>query len=600
MVASAELILFAIRAGVRLGAEARRAYVDHTRQRELTLPLPHVNLAPDLTSAITWFSDEGERYLDEVPRLRALHEYVTRSGVTPDLDEKSEYMALYDELQRVEVLRLGGEPLVLAGGGALDFGAVLALVRLKQFEKGDPREPRTLPRFAGTIVELGIDYFATVPGALNRSSQGARVVAGVVDGLDRIPFAEIEFDEEGMREIAGRLLIAALETLSSQPELVTGDANIQELVAVATEGLACDVARGLKRMPDDLAAQERLAEWGELVFRSLLTTAGRKVVAEPARYLGVEDEARAVLVRRVGSAFLDVATRDADLDLRRAFGREGLDALASAALEAVAEHPELVLGDDDRFARLVGAIASDLAKEPTLFRADVIPEVGRLVLLHGGRNLPLIWKTDDPHEHLLLTAAQTTLSILAAEPPQGARWQPRFGRGDLLTVVDTVLDELSANPGWLIQAGRDMDANLGVALEAVLGVLRRRADDRLGASLAAEVLRESVKAVALRQELLAESAPEAVPFVAAAIDAVFEQLFKPGVDAHAQWQLLRTEAVRALVRIALRELASRSTLDAEALAALATVTAEEIARLTEGGLFSPDAFEMRLRSELAA
>jgi len=108
-----------------------------------------------------------------------------------------------------------------------------------------------------------------------------------------------------------------------------------------------------------------------------------------------------------------------------------------------------------------------------------------------------------------------------------------------------------------------------------------------------------VKAVALRQELLAESAPEAVPFVAAAIDAVFEPLFEPGVDAHAQWQLLRTEAVRALVRIALREVASRSTLDVEALAALATVTAEEIARLTEGGLFSPDEFEARLRSALA-
>ena len=38
---SAALIMFAIRSAIRFGNEARQAFVDATRRRELTLPLPN-------------------------------------------------------------------------------------------------------------------------------------------------------------------------------------------------------------------------------------------------------------------------------------------------------------------------------------------------------------------------------------------------------------------------------------------------------------------------------------------------------------------------------------------------------------------------------
>ena len=263
MAASVELVLFAIQAGVRLGTEARRAYMDDTRNRELTLPLPNVNLEATPVTAMTWFAGDGAVHLDVVPGLRALHDELSTTGGTEE--QRLEFMAIYQQLRQVEALERGVE----VRGELVDAESITALLRFQQYQKGDPNAPRTLQRVAGTIVELAVDYFVSVPGALSEGTSQNRVVRGVLDALDDIEFSELSLDEDGARQLAGRLLISALETISNEPQLLGGDANVQELVKVATGGLARDISKGLDDIGDDLARRERLEAWGDLVFRSL-------------------------------------------------------------------------------------------------------------------------------------------------------------------------------------------------------------------------------------------------------------------------------------------------------------------------------------------
>ena len=53
---SAAIVLFAIRSAIKLGQQLRQAFVDNTKDRPLTLPLPNFACAPDLASAATFFS----------------------------------------------------------------------------------------------------------------------------------------------------------------------------------------------------------------------------------------------------------------------------------------------------------------------------------------------------------------------------------------------------------------------------------------------------------------------------------------------------------------------------------------------------------------
>jgi len=47
-------ILFAIQSAIRLGQQARQAYVDSTRKRALVLPLPNFNPEPNAGSALIY------------------------------------------------------------------------------------------------------------------------------------------------------------------------------------------------------------------------------------------------------------------------------------------------------------------------------------------------------------------------------------------------------------------------------------------------------------------------------------------------------------------------------------------------------------------
>ena len=52
-----EIIMFGIQAGVRLYGQARQAYVEKTRERELVMPLPGLDHSPTVTRAFAYFKD---------------------------------------------------------------------------------------------------------------------------------------------------------------------------------------------------------------------------------------------------------------------------------------------------------------------------------------------------------------------------------------------------------------------------------------------------------------------------------------------------------------------------------------------------------------
>jgi hypothetical protein len=345
-------------------------------------------------------------------------------------------------------------------------------------------------------------------------------------------------------------------------------------------------------------ARLRVQDWGELIYRSLLSSGGRLVLSNPARYLNVSEKDKQALISSVGSSLLDLILKDDD-DLEAVFSREGLEVIIKAALNAVGEHPEILIQTDNQgVKRLLSEMAKELSQAKGLLSRDILPEVGRLVIEKSGKNLELFWPDlkNRPEANLMLTAAKTTLLILSRPPKNTESWKPLFSSKELLAVTERVLDELVANPGWLITEAGEVSGTLEEVLEATLDVLRRCGGNRLNPAVGVEVIQAVLNSIALRQEFVSRL-PNGQPVISAAVEAIIATIFKEDLDAKVSWQLVRAEIVTTLTQVALEKLAA-SSLDQEALDRLQECINAQITAIVQSEIFDMDSFTRCLEERL--
>lgn len=573
------IIMFAIQSAVRLGQQARQAYVDSTRNRALALPLPNFNPEPNVGSALIYFRNLPE---EEVPNpIRGAVRKARENPQSPGLneDEASSVLDYYHEhqLSQPDAWKIKNSP----EGGFLTRRSVDATIQIRQWERaakwqeigqwepgGDP-SPSPLQRVACTIFEIGVDYFTQVPGALNEQTRNGKAIRAVLEVLD-----DVEFADKPIGDLPTRLFLATLDGVVGNTELLTSDEETQKLISVTAGALARDVSARIEQLRDetggtsDADREHGIVQWAEVVFRSVLSSGGRLVAADPKTYLGIDKKGDTALVTKVSESVIDFVLNLPEGELHRAFGTEGLNVVVTSALQVVGEHPEVIIRSDEN-GKITGAsaeglklllsdIATELGSMPRLlYRPDLLPDISRLILEKSGKNLTVLWPqlTGSPQKNLLVVATQKTLEILSEEPPEGTRWRLQFDDSDLIAVTETVLDAFIENPGWLIDRVGQANENYRVALEAAIGVLREHGDARLTSKTAIEILRAVLSAVALRQEFL-DDVSDGKQLVAGVIEVVLTSLFpeQGELDVRAARVLLRQEIVSSLVDESMRAL----------------------------------------------
>jgi hypothetical protein len=179
----------------------------------------------------------------------------------------------------------------------------------------------------------------------------------------------------------------------------------------------------------------------------------------------------------------------------------------------------------------------------------------------------------------------------------------RFSSADLLSMVEAVLDELAANPAWLLDPAGQLNENLKTALEGALGVIRNRADQRLSAATAVQAISAAVAAVSLRKEFLDQmssgDAAAGQTIIAAVLDAIFRTVFDPVLDIRAAWQIVRAQVILDLLKLSLAELA-KAPLAPARVNAFATFIKQQVASLAENDAWDSVSFTAKLRQALAA
>ncbi len=603
---TAELILFAIQSAIRLGAQAKRSFIDSTRARALVLPLPDFDPNSNPSIAADYFL----KVYPDVKRPRALQRLLEKTVVIRDaIREGSTYEPLTSEEEK-ELVDFHMEALlssdatwkdkkIKVGEEYITRESVNAMLKIRQWEKGTDPNPSPLQRMAGTIFEIGIDYYAHVPGALDKNTRQGKAIHSLLISLD-----DVQFADKPLNDLPVRLFVATMETISENPDIVSKNTDIQKLIKVTSVALAKDVSARIEFLTKERSGvrnpdlEKNVIEWAELVFRSVLSSAGKTVAADPNTYLGVEDDDTSAFVRHVSEAALGFVLDQPEGELSKAFGWDGLEVVIKASLEAVGKNPGILLDSDNKgLQKLIAEIAKELSGLDNIFSAQVLPEVARLILEKTGENLELLWPemTTRPERHLLLTAASQTLKILSKKP-EGALWKPAFTSEDMLNVTETVLGEFAANPGWAFDAAGKVNDNLRVALEASVEALRLRGNSRLSTKTATNILRAVIKAVATRQEFL-EELPNGKPIVAATVDVLMEKIFDPNNDEKVAWRLLRTEVIEGLVEVSLLAL-NKCELSSDKIDKLKGVIEAQLTAINKGKGWDLEKFESDLTTAL--
>lgn len=438
-----EAIVFTINSAIRLGRNIQKAYANSIRAKSLVLPLPKFDGALNILSADRFFQAEGDdngaQFLKQLDYLDLLHQKSLTQGLIDT--EKEEYLEYYKTFFRM--VRNGNDESKILDGG-INTADVVALLKIRQWEKGKSPQPSALQLVAGSLVEIGIDYFNNVPGALNLESAYGRALKQFLDGFDDIDFAESDDLKKTLaKDILPKLFIGAAESLSELSSTVASDEQFQLFIKATASGMAKDLIA--RTANSDAADYQATVRWGQLLLSSLIKNAGHYVFSAPSTVLGTP-EASSALIQQTGLTLLNIILdKDSDnINLRRVLTVEALDQLVRASLSVLAEYPEL-LSHQRGVQEIVSGVSAAVARSG-IQRPDLLPEILRLVLEHTAGNLYLVWEIEeDDAQHLLVNAVQHILGVLA-QPSNNGAWRPRLSKTQMINLVSDLLDDVVQHP----------------------------------------------------------------------------------------------------------------------------------------------------------
>lgn len=538
-----QIVMFAIQSAVKLGGALRQSYVQNLQGKELTIPLPKVNMDISVHQ-MTMYFEGHESALLENERIKELYD-ITLSDKLLTSKEEIEYRRLFNAVSQLD----NQDPTAEVTGNEL---VVLSTYRQWSSEEEEPTNGLRL--VAGNLIEVGIDYFSQVPGAINPNSKYAASLQGVLEAFDKIDLSSREGQSQALKQLAPQLFASAMEVTSLLLPNITSDPKFQHTISQTCSGVANELCQ---RIEEYSTSSEKVAakQWGKVIFESTVRHAGHTLIAETS-----QNKDTAAFVSKVSVSVMNTLL-DQDLKgmkLKDVVSGPAIDALLEASLAGLAANADWVTQD-----QAVGTILSGVATsvmETGFQRKNLIPELARLTIQQTSLNLDKLIHVspDNPHS-LLLTATRTLLQCLS-EPVPGDAWKPNLSNTELLSLADTLLLQVAENPNWVTSEVGGTDSILGEVLHISLSTLRTLPEEKRFSGVALKtLLQDSVQAVAMNRILLkplpvmGEAGNTALQY---ALNAAFSKVYNRE-DTADQWGLAKDAAISELVSKALTDIAKQ-------------------------------------------
>lgn len=597
-----ELILFAIQAGIKLGAQFQKSYIDSTVAAEITLPLPNFPSSPTTSSAKTFFVRDGATFVGSDPALGALLTKASASGLQSlTAAEQSSLITLYKEyfvrLQTANGQNANGDPIDLSLAGANPAGLtsteILSFLTIRQWQKGRDPNPSMLHAMAGTFIDIAVQYLATMPGAVSTKTNEGKALQGFLQTVS----TNVSFATAGPDQIVEQLFLATVQTIKSNPAVIGGGSKSQALVSNVLSAVYDKAKQQVAAATGDLDEQDNIRSFAQMLMSTALSSAAKTVFGDPGKYLGVGKPGEAGLITAVAGSLMDSLTNGSQINLRDLLTPQTLQGIVQSALKVVGQHPEILGTGNKGLTTLIGSIATTLADPSVKLDHDAVPQIIQMILARTADNFELLVpNTANPAQHLLVSAAKEVLTIISAAPPAGSKWTLKFTSQDSLQLADFVFSQVVDNPDWLVSLSGGAQSRMGAVVQAVLSTLRANGTPNLSKTAGLAILKSVLTACADRLDFLKKDAGGQL-LLTGVLDASIGVLFNPGNDPAAKWLALANDTVPQVVNVVFQLLAKHGVTAAR-IATVKTFLQQTLSQIPNGGTWSVDNLAAQLEALL--
>lgn len=614
MTMTPDLVLFAIQSALKLGEASKKYQIDSVHAKELTLPYLNFDQNLDSESILEIYVDDDDVYEGIIATSSQLVKDLAnrlRDPAQDDLDEAEKRTLVYAYWKKNE--QASGIPNDDLNGDLnnipvnsfdknvlISSSAFHAFSTIKQYT--DKQGETIFRRLGGTFLEIGVDYFAHAPNGFNVDSREAVALRALFIGLDHVKFSESRWKEQ-IGEFPRKLSIALLDTVTKNSDVFSGDKHSQDLIEKTASALSLSVEQHFKDIDaatdNVLAQRQHIMSWGEVIFRSILGSAGKMVSENPQTYLDLDDPAKTTLFKDLSSVLLNITLGTEAGKLGKAFSKQSLDELVKTTLSVIAKHPDLTGQDDQGVMTLISQVANGLSSLDSVVQRDVLPEAVRLIIEKSGENLELLWPDAGEREEkqVLLLATKELFSNLSATPADST-WKLAFSKDDVLGMLDTALREVANNPAWVVDSAYNRNAYLGDAIKAMVEVVNGLKDERITSKIGSEMIRSGLRAAALRLEFL-DDLPNGKTVIGSVFDAIVGSVSKTDKSSKAAWRLARGDVLQGLLDLSLEKLQDEEITENQ-ITNLRLSMQQQIEDINQGKPWNLEQFAKSLETALSA
>ena len=438
------LVLFAIEAGVRLGRKINEVLVDETAQRPLLMPLGDLFGSVTEAEAMRFFS------VDQPELIRS-------GGSCFEIrDDRAKLILIYRAMRGVETQVMAPASEVNARRKEI-VGQLGALDQFDQkFQAGHPAR-----RILGTVVEIGVDYFAAHPEAMGRDSTARKIVHAFVAGLQ-----DTDFAEGTGRQILGDLLGSALRAVGEHAALIDDDRRLTVLLGAVTGAVAEDLRKAVQE-EDEVARHQLFRRIGT----SLLRGTASAFSGEIALFMPEEGVARQLVQGTLSQVLRGIEGQE---DI---FTNDTLELIVQSALRTTAENAGLFT-DKKVLQELIRRTTTVLADRQwdKLFSTATAGAVLYEVLEVTRENIETLINPDRPQEQFLAQALAAMAGSLSTKLAGGGSIQDLLSRRQVVELSQVVLHEVARSPELLL-GGATVDPKQTVLAQVIASVAKALGDE---------------------------------------------------------------------------------------------------------------------------
>lgn len=595
------LILFAIQSAIKLGAQFQKSYIDTTAAAPIMLPLPNFPSSPDAVTAFTFFSPggggvspgPGAGFVSKSPALAALVSKVMASGpASLSASEADSFLDFYKEDFVIQQASLGINLGFDSNGNParLTSDDIASCLTIRQWQRNP--NPTMLQALAGTFIDIGVQYLATMPGAVSTNTNEGKALQGFLQTASNIDFAT-----EGADQIVEQLFLATVQTIKNNPAVIGGGSNSQALVSNVLSAVYDKAQQQISAAGGDLSQQDNIRSFAQMLMSTALSSTVKTVFDNPSKYLGVGKPGQAALVTAVAGSLMDSLTNGSQINLRDLLTPQTLQGIVQSALKVVGQHPEILGTDNKGLTTLVTSIATTLSDPTVKLDQDAVPQLIQTILASTAENFAmLVPDSKNPTQNLLVSAGKEVLTIISAAPPAGSKWTLTFTSQDSLRVANFVFSQVVGNPDWLVNVAGGAQSRMGAVVQAVLSSLRANGTTNLTEAAGLSILQSVITACASRLDFFKADAAGNL-LLSDALDASIGVLFNPGNDAAAKWLVLANDTVPQIINVVFQLLAKHGVTQAR-IANVKAFLQQTVSLIAGGAVWSLDTFTAQLEAVL--